>query len=294
MFFEEMVKEAITRIRKFAVIARAYGFEIAVGFSGGKDSQVVYDLMKRARVEFKAYYNESFESNTTKKFIKEYYPEVVWRKDHKFGFIQNISVNHNGLLPTKEIAYCCADYKHNPKYVDECSVVGVRRAESNVRKNRTTISYKNKRTATKMKSETSRYFRDSCQSVGTASIIQLLPIVDWTDEDVWNYIKVRNLPINPEYRYSNRIGCIVCPKANFKKNYNSLMKYPKLIDAFIRVKESNPDTNYVITSDNMDYANDKVYYICRWLNRSFLPFTKKDEKLYKQIKARYEEIHTKV
>lgn len=36
MFFEDMVEEAITRIRKFAVIARAYGFEIAVGFSGGK------------------------------------------------------------------------------------------------------------------------------------------------------------------------------------------------------------------------------------------------------------------
>ena len=133
--------------------------------------------MQRARVEFKAYYNVSFESNTTKKFIKEYYPEIIWRKDHKFGFIQNISANHNGLLPTKNIAYCCADYKHNPKYVDECSVVGVRRAESNARKTRTTISFKNKRTAIKMKSKTSSYFRDSCQSVGTTSIIQLLPIV---------------------------------------------------------------------------------------------------------------------
>lgn len=150
LFLEELEQTAIQRIKKFAKIAKAYNFDIAVGFSGGKDSQVVHDLCKRADVPFTAYYNVAFESPITKRFIKEYYPEVVWRKDHKFGFIENIAKNHSGLLPTVQIAYCCEDYKHNPKYVDKCSIIGVRRQESNARSNRTTISYKNKSTKKNM------------------------------------------------------------------------------------------------------------------------------------------------
>lgn len=162
---------AITRIQKFAKIADAYGFEIALGFSGGKDSQVTYDLCKRAGIPFKAYYNVSFESAITKRFIRENYPDVIWRRDHKFGFIENIGVNHCGLLPTVEFAYCCADYKHNPKYVDKCSIVGVRKEESNARSSRTAISFKNKTTKKQMSLGVGEYFVENCQSVGTESVI---------------------------------------------------------------------------------------------------------------------------
>ena len=144
LFQNEIEQEAITRIRKFANIAETLGFEIALGFSGGKDSQVVYDLLKRSGVKFKAYYNVCFESPTTKKFIMEHYHDVIWRKDHKFGFIENIIKNHAGLLPTVQFAYCCEDYKHNPKYADKCSIVGVRKAESKARSTRTSLSVKNK------------------------------------------------------------------------------------------------------------------------------------------------------
>ena len=70
LFALEMENTAISRIRKFATIANTLGFEIALGFSGGKDSQVTYDLCKRAGVPFKAYYNIAFESATTKRFIR--------------------------------------------------------------------------------------------------------------------------------------------------------------------------------------------------------------------------------
>ena len=57
---EEKENIAIERIHKFAKIADAMRFNICVGFSGGKDSQVVYDLMKRSCVPFKAYYNKAY------------------------------------------------------------------------------------------------------------------------------------------------------------------------------------------------------------------------------------------
>lgn len=287
LFENEFEEEAITRIKKFAKIADKLGFEVAVGFSGGKDSQVIYDLCKRAGIKFKAYYNVSFESNVTKKFIRENYPEIIWRKDHKFGFIENIIKNYGGLLPTQQIAFCCKDYKHNPRYVDECSIIGVRKAESQKRAKRTVLSLKNKRIKKKLQTEASEYFLDKCQSIGTQSIIQLLPIVEWSDKEVWDYIKKYNIPINPEYRNQNRIGCIVCPKANFSRNYKALLKYPKLIDAFIKAKETNVRCDWKITKDNINYREDKVYYICRWLNHSFMPFTKKQQKLFEKVKENY-------
>ena len=291
LFYSEFEQIAIDRIQRFAKIAAAYNFEIAVGFSGGKDSQVVYDLCKRAGIPFKAYYNVAFESATTKRFIRDNYPDVIWRRDHKYGFIENIGKMHGGLLPTIESAYCCADYKHNPKYVDKCSIVGVRKQESAKRASRTALSFKNKTLKKQMRDNVSEYFVENCQSVGTASVIQLLPIVDWTTSDVWDYIYRHNLPINGEYAQHTRIGCIVCPKANLSHNYKTLIRYPKLIDAFIRAKEKSPACDWIITSDSRDYSDDKVYYICRWLNHSFRPFSKRHEREYLLVKGAYLKKH---
>lgn len=291
MFAQDIEEEAISRIQRFAKIAQAMELDIAVGFSGGKDSQAVYDLCKRAGIKFTAYYNECFESNVTKKFIRENYPDVVWRREHKFGFIQNIAENHKGLLPMVQRAFCCEDYKHNNKHVDKCSITGVRKSESNARASRTAFSFKNKTTRKQMQSVVNEYFVENCQSIGTASIISLLPIVDWSDEDVWNYIRIHKLPINPEYAEHKRIGCMVCPKVNFTSNFKNLMKHPKLIDAFIWAKSFSPNCDWIITSENADFSDDKVQYICRWLNHSFMPFSKKQVAMFEQVKARYEEVH---
>ena len=287
LFDEEFEQEAIESIKKFAKIADKLGFDIAVGFSGGKDSQVIYDLCKRAGIAFKAYYNVSFESNVTKKFIRENYPEVIWRKDHRYGYIENIAKNHSGMLPTQFSAYCCEDYKHNRKYADACVILGVRKAESQRRATRTAFFYKNKTLKKKLKVDVSERFLDKCQSIGGGSKIQLLPIVDWGEKDVWRYLKKYDLPINPEYEHQHRVGCLVCPKANFTRNYNALLTYPKLIDAFIKAKSTAKKCNWVITGDGRDYSDDKLYYICRWLNHSFMPFTPKQQKLFEKVKENY-------
>ncbi len=287
LFAHEIEQTAIERIQKFAKIADAYRFDVALGFSGGKDSQVVYDLCKRAGIPFKAYYNVAFESATTKRFIRDNYPDVIWRREYKFGFIENIWKNHNGLLPTAEIAYCCEDYKHNPRYVDKCSIIGVRKQESAKRANRTSLSFKNKTIKKKILNKASEYFVENCQSVGATSVIQLSPIIDWSESDVWDYIHKYNLPVNPEYEHSKRVGCIVCPKATFSRNYRALIRFPKLIDAFIKAKKNATNRDWIITADDKDYSEDKVYYICRWLNYSFRQFTKRQEREYELVKEAY-------
>lgn len=40
------------------------------------------------------------------------------------------------------------------------------------------------------------------------------PIVDWSDDDVWDYTHSEHLPINPLYcEGQKRVGCIGCPMA---------------------------------------------------------------------------------
>ena len=292
LFLEQMEEEAISRIRRFAKIAEKMKLEITLGFSGGKDSQVVYDLCKRSMVDFTAYFNHAFESDTTIRFIKENYPKVIKRRVIKEGFIHNIKKNHNGMLPTVTSAYCCEDYKHNPKYNDPCKILGIRKFESRKRANRTVIMTKNKTQMKKIKPILNEYFIENCQSTGANNLIVLHPIIEWTDKDVWEYIKKYKLSINPEYREAKRVGCLVCPKANFSSNYRSLLKYPKLIDCFIKAREKDINQDWLITGDNKDYTDDKVYYICRWLNHSFMPFTKKQEQLYNEVKKRYYESKT--
>ena len=68
------------------------------------------------------------------------------------------------------------------------------------------------------------------------------------------------------------------------------MKYPKLIDCVIRVREKRKDNDWIIHSENRDCKDDKVYYVCRWLNHSFMPFSKKERKLADMVKQRYNEL----
>lgn len=295
LFDAQFEQEAIERIKKFAKLAEKMGFVPVVGFSGGKDSQVVFDLCKRSGITFKAKFNHCFESAITMNFIRQYYPDVVWRREVQQGFFENIRLNHNGLLPTVEKAFCCVDYKHNAKYVDDASIVGVRRQESAKRAGRKVLGTKNKTMLKKNKALFSEYFAENCIASGSPSEITLFPIVDWSDEDVWNYIKKYHLPINPEYSYNKRVGCVICPKANLNRNYKSLLKYPKLIDAAIKArKKADAPIDWMITKENKDYTNNKVEYICRWLNHSFRPFTKKQKDLCNKVLENYNNLKNKI
>ena len=65
LFLEELEQTAIQRIKKFAKIADAYKFNIAVGFSGGKDSQVVYAILSKIRKRISISQRGLFENQKT-------------------------------------------------------------------------------------------------------------------------------------------------------------------------------------------------------------------------------------
>lgn len=97
-----------------------------VGFSGGKDSQVVLELCKMAGVKYRAVYNNTtIDSPKNVLFIRENYPEVE---------ISNPNTNFFKLvekhgLPTRLSRFCCKELKERGG-IGYVTVTGVRHEES--------------------------------------------------------------------------------------------------------------------------------------------------------------------
>lgn len=157
-----------------------------LAFSGGKDSIAIYDLAKKAGVKFDAHYCVSpIDPPQIYKFIREYYPDVIWDY-HAKGFWK--LVDSNGL-PMRTSRWCCRIIKESGGY-GRVVVVGNRRAEGNIRRNQC-------------------YVQTSYHKDGKTFI---RPILDFDNYDIWEYIRENHLPYCELYdKGFKRIGCILCP-----------------------------------------------------------------------------------
>ena len=183
MFVDYKVEEAIVFLRQNEP---KEGYILK--FSGGKDSIVMYDIVKRSGVKFEVYYNfTTLDPPEVIQFMKKHYPEVKWIKP-KRSFWQWLYLVGP---PTKAKRWCCTKLKHaaNPKERGRRVLVGVRADESWKRARRGRISWN----------------QDGGNWV-------YAPIFHFTEEDVWEYIERRGLAYPSLYDEGfNRVACVVCP-----------------------------------------------------------------------------------
>jgi len=91
---------AIDRLKAFCPPEGYY-----VAFSGGKDSVVIFDLVKRSGCKFDAHYNlTTVDPPELVKFIRQQHPEVTIRRPEKTMWKLIVE---NGMPPTRLIRYCC-------------------------------------------------------------------------------------------------------------------------------------------------------------------------------------------
>lgn len=77
--------------------------------------------------------------------------------------------------------------------------------------------------------------------MGGGNVRVYLPILDWTDEDVAQFISERGIKCHPLYydeqgifHVERRLGCIGCPLASRTKRTANFKEHPKMLRAWIR------------------------------------------------------------
>ena len=227
------VQVAIKRLQLFEPPDGYY-----VAFSGGKDSCVIKTLADMAGVKYDAHYNHtSVDPPELIYFIRENHPDVKIEYPH---YTDGTRVTMWNLIPKKKmpptrlVRYCC-QYLKESGGEGRFTVTGVRWAESSKRRDRAGLELSN---GTKMgrrlkmdpdnpdNEEMNRY----CPTKGKHI---LNPIIDWLDEDVWEFIRKYNVPYCKLYDQGyTRLGCIGCPMNT--KAAEELGKYSKYKQNYLK------------------------------------------------------------
>ena len=189
--------------------------DIEISYSAGKDSDVILELAKMAGIPYRAIYKATtIDPPGTIAHAKAAGAEIIRPKKTFFQLIREKG------LPNRFRRFCCESLKEYA--VCARSVQGIRRAESVKRAK----NYKEP---------------EICRTYpGKQKVRVYLPILEWTDEDVAEFIKERNIKCHPLY-YKNgqfdvtqRLGCMGCPLIYEKKRIEQFKQYPKLLRLWIK------------------------------------------------------------
>jgi len=178
-----------------------------LAFSGGKDSVVIYDLAVKSGVKFDAHYCVSpIDPPQIWKFIKENYPDVKWDY-HARGWWKMVVKKG---LPMRQARWCCQVIKEAGGK-GRSIILGNRRSEGG--------SVRSKQGSYEIGRKNSKVY--------------IRPIIDFDNHDVWEYIKLNNLPYCSLYDEGfKRLGCILCP---FSRDIERELTYfPKTVIAYQR------------------------------------------------------------
>lgn len=222
-------------------------------FSGGKDSQVLLDLVSRVipAEDFVVIYSDTgYELPPS----LELYKEIEDFYTQKYPNIRfHIAKNHQPVLyywdeigtPSRIHRWCCSIMKSAPlskllkdivgngKQPNAVLFDGVRAEESPSRSSRSRIG----------------------KNVKHNKVINASPLLEWNATEVYLYLFLYGLPINKAYRRGlSRVGCVICPYSSTWSKDLCGQLYPDTLRPFInkiregleRSKTSGVD-NYIRT-----------------------------------------------
>lgn len=230
----DKVSEAIGLLRAGERLALAMnpddGYYLA--FSGGKDSQVLYGLAVQAGVKFKAWYSVTGnDAPDNVYFIRRNYPGVEFiHPKEKF-----IKLVEKKGMPTIDRRFCCERLKER---IGAGNVVltGVRAEESRKRAGYAQVMIHSRRVehqGTDLGRDVEWLEQTQHDCIKGRDRVMVYPLLEWTAEDIWNYIKALELPINPLYEACGRVGCMFCPFSSDAQLDYYERRYPHFKESII-------------------------------------------------------------
>ena len=241
----ELEKKIAHAIRLLQATAPADGSPVEIAYSGGKDSDVILQLAKEAGINYRAIYkNTTIDPPGTIKHAQEMGAEVIRPKKTYFQLIEE-----NGL-PTRFSRHCCRFLKEY-KVLDKC-VMGVRKEESRKRSER----YKEP---------------TECRFYGSKKehVEAIYPILDWTLEDVTEFLLERKVKCAPHYydddgtfHPDRRLGCMACPLASKNKRIEVLKQYPGMVKQYVKRIRKYRETHPQAKSVQIYFQDEYEHVFC--------------------------------
>lgn len=244
----DRVQTAIDRIRAFCPPEGYY-----LAFSGGKDSVCIKALADMAGVKYDAHYNATtVDPPELVRFIIREYPDVKIEKP-EIPMIKLIPQNH--MPPTRIVRYCCAYYKERTSE-GRVTMTGTRWAESpNRRNNQGIATIFNGKKARHIANENGAEYREAkrggivlnydnaaarrtVESCYRTNKTLVNPIIDWSDNDVWEFIRTYDIKYCPLYDEGwKRLGCVGCPMAQPESRIAQFRRWPAIYKIYMMAFE---------------------------------------------------------
>lgn len=246
-----------------------------VGYSGGKDSDVLLDLFKRSGVRFYViHHHTTLDAPETVYYIRRKFYELelagipckIYYPQTNFWDL----CLQNQMLPSRIARFCCTELKERdiPELRLATHSFGVRKAESVKRANyrdsiemRDSVGY----------SDNQKFHFDNAEDVKqtgacyTKNYFIVNPLAYWTDNYLWDYISDNKLDINPLYsRGLKRVGCIGCAMAG-KHRIQQFECYPKYKVRYIKLADDIIKKRIAEGKPNKYGFNGQEYFDW-WLN----------------------------
>lgn len=268
-------KRAIEYLKTFEPESEPY----YLCYSGGKDSDCIRILAELAGVKHDINHNlTTVDAPETVRYIRTI-PDVII---HRPEFSMWQLIVKKKIPPTRLARYCCEELKEKGGK-GRIKVTGVRWDESQNRKeNGGFVKIIGKpKTVQKLAAENdvnfrltvkggvvmnddnaeTRRFVEHCYRT-TSTMIN--PIVDWTDQDVWEFLRHYGCQSNPLYQCrEKRVGCIGCSLQGFKGMKRDFANYPKYRAAYVRAFDKMLEARKEVGLKNVSNWIDGEH-VMRW------------------------------
>ena len=256
---QKKILHSVDLVRKAERLALSYDPENGYynTFSGGKDSQCLYHIVKLAGVTHKTHMNLTSVDppEVIRFFVRMQYPDVELIKPKDSIF--NIAVKRR-ILPTMRVRWCCEEYKEMAG-AGKVTLIGIRHSESARRAKRNEVEISSRKFSgdlvgleTYRKEQASRSRRGRNAKAEPVTIVNadgervlgcihgketllVSPIIDWTDDDVWTFLNTLGIAHCELYDQGwHRIGCINCPMSSTKQKMKENERWPHVKRNWIR------------------------------------------------------------